>query len=242
MTAKNTKFLILTMVLMTLVTLGAFAQLDAAAGEPDPTQLGIDSAQQKLIEVSVSKFEDPAFWYPAMPVDQGVVETRRFNGSPLEKEVLEAEIKAGVEESDDYVLGAKVGFYRRGVNHFSVHPIRPIPIEGITKVVSVWVCGRNTKHRLVLLLKDYNQKKVEVDMGLLNFSGWKKLSVAIPPSIVQRDYHYNNQMGVSFTGFRIDCDIDETYGQYFIYFDDLRAVTDLFAEENRDADDMLDVW
>ncbi|MDR2259242.1 MAG: flagellar filament protein FlaA, partial [Treponema sp.] len=29
---------------------------------------------------------------------------------------------------------------------------------------------------------------------------------------------------------------------YYIYFDDLRAVTDLFAEDNRDADDMSDAW
>jgi hypothetical protein len=34
----------------------------------------------------------------------------------------------------------------------------------------------------------------------------------------------------------------ETYGSYYIYFDDLRAVTDLFAENNRDVDDMADAW
>jgi hypothetical protein len=34
----------------------------------------------------------------------------------------------------------------------------------------------------------------------------------------------------------------EAFGSYYIYFDDLRAVTDLFAENNRDADDMTDGW
>ena len=49
-------------------------------------------------------------------------------------------------------------------------------------------------------------------------------------------------MGIMIEGFNIQCEIDETYGTYYIYFDDLRAVTDLFAEENRDIDDMNDSW
>ncbi|MDR2049403.1 MAG: flagellar filament outer layer protein FlaA, partial [Treponema sp.] len=42
--------------------------------------------------------------------------------------------------------------------------------------------------------------------------------------------------------FRIDCDPMEAYGSYYIYFDDLRAVTDLFAEDIKDADDPSDMW
>jgi hypothetical protein len=73
--------------------------------------------------------------------------------------------------------------------------------------------------------------------------------VAIPPQaedgingIVQRNYHYNNRLGIKITGFRIDVDPWEAYGSYYIYLDDLRAVTDLFAEDNRDPDDMPDTW
>jgi hypothetical protein len=86
-------------------------------------------------------------------------------------------------------------------------------------------------------------------VGKLNFQGWKKLTVAVPPQaedgrhgIIQRNYNYNNQMGLKIIGFRIDCDPMEAYGSYYIYFDDLRAVTDLFAEDNRDPDDMVDAW
>jgi hypothetical protein len=31
-------------------------------------------------------------------------------------------------------------------------------------------------------------------------------------------------------------------GTYYMYIDDLRAVTDLYDMENRDEDDMLDTW
>ena len=43
-------------------------------------------------------------------------------------------------------------------------------------------------------------------------------------------------------GFKINCDLDESYGRYYIYFDDLRAVTDLYEVEMADPDDMDDNW
>jgi hypothetical protein len=86
-------------------------------------------------------------------------------------------------------------------------------------------------------------------VGSLNFQGWKQLTVAVPAQapdgrngIIQRNYHYNNQMGLKIVGFRIDVDPMEAFGSYYIYLDDIRAVTDLFAEESRDPDDMVDSW
>jgi hypothetical protein len=43
-------------------------------------------------------------------------------------------------------------------------------------------------------------------------------------------------------GFRVVVDPMEARGSYYIYFDDLRAETDLFSEHYRDADDMMDGW
>ena len=79
-------------------------------------------------------------------------------------------------------------------------------------------------------------------MGTLNFSGWKQLTVAVPPSIVQQDYHYTDRMGLQIIGFLVEPDMMEAYGTYYIYLDDLRAYTDLFADEYRDEDDMVDSW
>jgi hypothetical protein len=126
---------------------------------------------------------------------------------------------------------------------------RPIPIEGITKTISVWVVGRNYNHKMKIILQDFFGNRFELPLGTLNFQGWKKLSVAIPPQnpdgasgIVQRNYHYNSHMGIKILGFKIECDPMEAYGSYYVYLDDLRAVTDLFAEDNRDPDDMNDAW
>jgi hypothetical protein len=79
-------------------------------------------------------------------------------------------------------------------------------------------------------------------MGTMNFSGWKRLTVAVPPTVEQRNANYNNQQGIQIMGFIIEPDMLETYGTYYVYFDDLRVWTDLFAEDNRDPDDMVDGW
>jgi hypothetical protein len=111
------------------------------------------------------------------------------------------------------------------------------------------VVGRNYNHELYLQVEDFFGHPYELYMGKLNFQGWKQLTVAIPPQaddgkngIVQRNYHYNNQSGLKISGLRVNCDPAEAFGSYYIYFDDLRAVTDLFAESNRDTDDMSDAW
>ena len=79
-------------------------------------------------------------------------------------------------------------------------------------------------------------------MGKLNFMGWKQLTAAVPPRIVQDEYHFANLRGIKLLGFKIEFDMMESYGTYYVYFDDLRAVTDLFAESYRDKDDMPDGW
>ena len=217
-------------------------QMNVVVGEPRAEAIGVDSAQQNLKEISITKFEDAGFWYSSMPRDQGVVTLRRLPGSPLDKEPIPGEEEVGIDEADKYVLGMKVQYYKRGMNTFALFPLRPLPVEGITKTISVWIVGRNMQHVLKLLVEDYFGNRAEITMGKLSFSGWKQLTVAVPSTIVQRDVHYNDRMGIKVLGFRIECDPLEALGTYYIYFDDLRAVTDLFSEESRDPDDIPDVW
>jgi hypothetical protein len=217
-------------------------------GAPNAEQVGIEAAQQELKEVSVDKFEHDGFWRTSMSSDEGYVSSRLFssNGSKDKEPITEEE---GMDIPDQYVLGARVDYLHRGWSSVKFYPTRPIPIEGITKTVSVWVAGRNFNHELTMMIQDFFGRNYELYVGKLNFMGWKKLTVAIPPQsddgysgVVQRNYHYNNQMGIKITGFRINCNLADTTGSYYVYFDDLRAVTDLFAENNRDEDDMADGW
>jgi hypothetical protein len=230
-----------------IFSLASFLIAQNEVGSADAERIGIDAAQQKLKEISVDKFEHEGYWLSTISSDVGYITTRLFTGGPSGKEPIEDESDLNIP--DERVLGTRVDFLRRGYTSFTIYPARPIPIEGVTKTISVWVAGRNFNHVLNILIEDYFGRNYELYMGKLNFQGWKKMTVAVPPQaedgrngIVQRNYHYNNQMGIKITGFRIDCDPMEAMGNYYVYFDDLRAVTDLFAEDNRDPDDMLDTW
>ena len=232
---KKTLGIIVLLVASSFVVFGQQAQTD-------PDNLGTDTAQQALQEVSVTRFEDPGFWRVSVPSDQGIITHRRFEGEPAGKEPIVAEEEAGIEPSDRYVLGVKTTFYRRGSTSISIRPIRPLPIPGITKTLSMWVVGRNFNHDLYVEVQDYFGNYNVIYMGRLNFSGWKQLSAPIPPTLEQRNMHYQDQTGLQVIGFVIEPALAETFGSYYVYFDDLRAITDLFPEESRDPDDMLDAW
>jgi hypothetical protein len=227
-------------VLLVLAASIIYAQSDV--GTADPSKIGVDSAQQLLKEVSVSRFEDAAYFYSHMPMDQGMVTLRRFEGGPAEKESIEDEQELDIDAPDDYVIGARVHFFKRGPHQLVLSPVRPIQIEGITKTLSLWVVGRNYNHVLKIIIRDFFGQEKELTLGKLNFMGWKKMTVAVPPTIEQSEYHYSGKDGIVFEGLKIEFDMVDTYGQYYVYFDDLRAWTDLFAEVARDDDSMSDDW
>jgi hypothetical protein len=224
-----------------------FAQTEV--GEMDPAQIGVTAPNQgqAIKEISIEKFEKDGYWSSYISPDNGYTTSRLFTGSPAEKQPMEDEEPFEIPEK--YVFGTRVDFIHRGHTSIYFRPQRPIPVEGITKTVSVWAVGRNYRHELYLLVKDYFGRDFELFVGRLDFPGWKKLTVAIPPQaedgrngIVQSNYHYFNKMGIMVTGLMIKADPTEAYGSYYVYFDDMRAMTDLFTESNRDADDMADAW
>ena len=211
---------------------------------PDPTVMGNDSARQALREVSVDRYELEGSWNAHISPDNGIINARLFEGTPLAKEPLKGEEDA----EDSKVLGIKVEFFHRGVNSFFIKSARPIPIEGVTKTISLWVAGRNMNHEMYVLVQDYNGNNFELYLGSLGFSGWKKMSVAVPPTpdgehgIIQSSAYHGVKPGLRIVGFRVDCNPMLARGTYYMYLDDLRAVTDLYDLENRDEDDMNDDW
>ncbi|MBQ0167419.1 MAG: flagellar filament protein FlaA [Treponema sp.] len=213
-----------------------------------------DSASASLREVSLDLFEREGSWNCSISPDCGVITGRLFDGGPYsDLETSEREEKVALPESvagasNTKMYGVKVEFFKRGINSFYIKTASPIPIEGVTKTVSVWMAGRNQNHKVTLLIQDYFGNSFELPMGNLAFSGWKKLTVSIPPStdqkhgIIQQNAYYGSRPGVRIVGFRIDCDPETAIGSYYFYVDDLRAVTDLYEIENIDMDNPDDNW
>mgnify|MGYP006266146905 CR=1 FL=1 len=230
-------------VLIFIVAVASAGFVFAQEADTQAAELGADTAQQALQEVSLSRFEDPGFWEVYVPIDQGIITHQRLEGAPADKEPIPEEEEAGLEIQDQYVLGVKTEFFPpRSATSIYVQANRPLAVPGIAKTLSVWVVGRNFNHRLYVVVRDFTGQTSVLHMGRLNFSGWRRLTTPIPPDIQQRDIHYSDQGGIEIIGFVIEPDLLETYGSYYVYFDDLRALTDLFSEEARDPDDMVDSW
>lgn len=216
---------------------------------PDPED--VLTANSKITEVRLSGFEDASFWEVSMPLDQGVITKKSRRGSPVDvsddnaqNSIAKRDEKFGIprDYGKEKVLGVKVQYISRGYNWFSIKPVKPIVIEGICQSLSIFVAGRNYRHYLKVKLLDYFGRDRELIVDKLNFIGWKELIVSIPQHILQTDYHFVDKQGLKFNGFVVQCEPQETFGTYYIYFDELRAMTDIFNELTRDVDDMIDGW
>lgn len=67
-------------VIICLLVLGVFAQTaseDLDLDSPDPNRIGADSAEQKLKEISIDKYESEGTWVAAMSPDEGVIRASR---------------------------------------------------------------------------------------------------------------------------------------------------------------------
>lgn len=216
-----------------------------AQEDVDPTS--VMTANSQITEVRLDGFEDASFWKVAMPLEQGIISRQSRVGRPADLSSdawNERDEKYGIPNTyaKDKVFGVKVEYMKRGYHWFSITPMKPIVIEGICQSISFWVAGRNYSHTLKILIQDFYGNNRELYAEKLRFVGWKELKVSIPETIVQRDFHFVDKIGIRFIGFLIECDPMETYGSYYIYFDELRAETDIFNEKTRDPDDMVDDW
>jgi hypothetical protein len=210
------------------------------------------TANSQITELRLSGFEDASFWQVSMPRDQGIIvrQSRPGGASDVKDENALNSIKKRDEEygipqgyPKEKVLGVKVIYISRGHNWFAIRPAKPLVVEGKCTHLSVFIAGRNYKHVLKIFILDYFGREQVIYVDKLNFVGWKELVAPIPERIVQSDYHYAIKQGIKFNGFLIECAPLETYGIYYMYFDELRAKTDIFNEKTEDnAFDISDDW
>jgi len=190
-------------------------------------------ATELVQTVLVDDFETAGEWAAFMPRDFGFATAMRREGAPRDL----------ASDRNKYVLGVKIEFMKRDWAWATVVPARPVKIKGITKTVSVWVVGRNYKHILSLMLKDYLDRMRFIRAEKLIWIGWKQVNINIPDTIDQENYKISEDRGITFVGFRLDFDPDDILGRpFYTYFDYLTADVDLFAETKQNPDDMLDHW
>ena len=190
-------------------------------------------ATELVQTVLVEDFETAGEWSAFMPRDFGITYAMRREGGPRDL----------ISDRNKYVLGVKVEFMKRDWGWATINPAKPIKIKGITKTVSLWVVGRNYKHSLSLVLKDYLDRLRLIKSERLIWIGWKQLNINIPDIIDQENYKISEDRGITFIGFRLDFEPDDILGRpFYTYLDYMTADVDLFSETKQNPDDMVDFW
>ena len=157
-------------------------------------------------------------------------------------------------------LGIWGKFDRRGYNWIDVYPAVPgtggngedpepfeIPIPGRLQYLDMWVWGSNMNLYMEAYVRDYNGVVHCLYMGDLAYQGWRNLRVRIPNNIMQSKRVLPRLAGLSFVKFRIWTTPVERVDNFYVYFNQLKILTDTFeslfdGDDLADPDNVQEIW
>jgi hypothetical protein len=123
----------------------------------------------------------------------------------------------------------------------------PIDLPGRISYIDIWVWGSNHKYYLDLHVEDHRGIDYVLKFGDLNFVGWRNLRIQIPTYISQSVQYLPRFRNMRVTKLTIWTRPQEKVDEFFMYFDHMKVLTDLF-ESRYDGDDfeqpdfMQDTW
>lgn len=144
-------------------------------------------------------------------------------------------------------LGIHGRFDRRGYNWIDIYPTKAddpdlpfeLPIEGRLRSLDMWIWGANLNFYVELFLRDYQGVVHAIRFGDINHQGWKNFQVTIPRHIPQAKRILPRLASLTFVKFRIWTQPVERVGDFYVYFKQLKALTDTF-EQYFDGSDLTD--
>jgi hypothetical protein len=165
-----------------------------------------------------------------------------------------------LENRDIRSLGLWGRFDRRGYNWIDLYPIVPgsggdgelpvpfeIPIPGRVNSLDMWIWGSNHNFYIEAYFRDYRGVVHSVFLGDLRYQGWRNLRVRIPNNIPQTRRTLPRYVGLHFVKFRIWTTPLERVDDFYIYFNQLKILTDVFeslfdGDDLADPDRVRDIW
>jgi hypothetical protein len=139
-------------------------------------------------------------------------------------------------------LGVWGKFDRRGYNWIDIYPTggnteeggggedapAEIPIPGRSQIIDVWVWGSNLNYQLEAYVRDHRGIIHVLPMGSLHHTGWRNIKVDVPKTIPQSKHILPRLAGLVFVKFRIWTAPMEQVNNFYVYFDQLKVLTDTF--------------
>jgi len=164
------------------------------------------------------------------------------------------------ENADLRSLGVWGRFDRRGHNWIDVFPVVPgtggggenpvpfeIPIPGQIRYMDMWVWGSNHNFYIEAYFRDHRGVVHTVPMGSIGFQGWRNVRARIPNHIPQTRRTIPTYAGLHFVKFRIWTTPLENVGNFFVYFNQLKILTDVFqtlfdGNDLADPERVMELW
>jgi hypothetical protein len=160
------------------------------------------------------------------------------------------------------ILGIWGKFKRMGYNWIDIYPTLKsegeeagpfeIPIPGRVRYLDMWVWGSSLNYYLEAYIRDQQGVIHTIYLGNLGYQGWKNLRAMVPTSIVQRRRiildpktsnmtatEDRNSIYLKFVKFRVWTTPNEAVGNFYVYFDQFKVLSDTF-ESLYDGDELTD--
>ena len=165
-------------------------------------------------------------------ITEGYPVLKYFDGMPNALRVMQSDT-----EQQYKFLGVQFKFNRKGDNWVDIYPTKgsgegdsaaapyEIPLKGIVQRLDLWVWGAGYAYDLEILLRDCNGLIHTLPVATLNYYGWRNLAVTIPSNIQQRSRYLSQTKNMSFVAFRIRTQPTENVDDFYIFFDELKALT-----------------
>ena len=145
-------------------------------------------------------------------------------------------------------LGLHGKFDRQSYNWIDLYPVltddpegKPyeIPLPGRIQNFDMWVWGSNLRFYIELYIRDYQGVVHCLKLGDISYTGWQNLKVNVPTNIRQSRRILPSFAGLHFVKFRIWTQPTERVDNFYIYFKQLKVLTDVF-ESFFDGNDLAD--
>jgi hypothetical protein len=155
-------------------------------------------------------------------------------------------------------LGIHGRFDRRGYNWIDLYPSKggsgddandplEIPIPGRLRNIDMWIWGSNLDFYMEVYLRDNQGVVHNIKLGNIGHTGWKNLRVNVPTNIIQSKRVLPRISGLKFVKFRIWTQPTERIGDFYIYLNQFKVLTDVFetlfdGNELADPEYVQELW
>ncbi|MGP1443916.1 MAG: flagellar filament outer layer protein FlaA [Treponema sp.] len=164
-------------------------------------------------------------------ITEGYPILKYFDGMPNALRVMQSDA-----EQEYKFLGVQFKFNRKGDNWVDIYPTKgsgegdnaapyEIPFKGIVQRLDLWVWGVGYAYDLEILVRDCNGRIHTLPVATLNYYGWRNLAVTVPSNIQQRSRYLSQTKNMSFVAFRIRTQPTENVDDFYIFFDEFKALT-----------------